>query len=89
MRPGLYDVVGDSLPDSWLQEECERTAKQNARNQYMRFWRSIQSNGKAPPHLLSHYEQIKGRKGALTLLFEDYVQAKEDWQRPEVSRRLL
>ena len=55
----------------------------------MRFWRSIQSNGKAPPHLLSHYEQIKGRKGALTLLFEDYVQAKDDWQRPEVSRRLL
>ena len=66
------------MADSWVQEECERAAKRNAHNQHMRFWRSLQPKGKAPPHLLAHYENIKGRRGSLTVLFEDFVQAKED-----------
>ena len=55
----------------------------NAHARYMRFWRSVQppkkSDCKVPPQLLQTYQTLKGTRGGLTSLLEDWIQAGEDW----------
>lgn len=54
---------------------------------YMRFWRSM--NGKrVPPAVTEAYSKLKGRRGGLTALFEDWIQCKGDWGRSTLVARM-
>ena len=95
-------IAGDSYVqesldrDILLEEEDRRNAnlatrKREAHNKYMRFWRSLTtSSRKTPPEVLAKYEEFKNNKerGQLTLLFEDFSQAGEDWQKSTIVQNL-
>jgi hypothetical protein len=94
---GGDSYVQESLDrDILLEEEDRRTAnlatrKREAHNKYMRFWRSLTTaSRKTPPEVLAKYEEFKQSKerGQLTLLFEDFSQAGEDWQRSTIVQNM-
>ena len=46
----------------------------------MRFWRSVQPTAKkTPASVIERAIALKGKRGALTAIFEDWMQSKEDW----------
>ncbi len=57
----------------------------------MRFWRSVQPGlgpRKAPPAVVERASVFKKRRGGLLALFEDWLQAKEDWGKSCLVQRL-
>lgn len=68
--------------------------RKDARNTYMRFWRSLQGSNtsKIPQEILDEYNRRKGvagaTYGALTAMYEDFVQSKENWMKSAFFSRL-
>jgi hypothetical protein len=60
-------------------------ASKEAHARYMRFWRTTTTNKRkaAPPCVMVELAKIRkeggATRGAFTFLFEDWMQAKEDW----------
>lgn len=61
--------------------------KLSPRARYMRFWRSMQSPS-SPAAVQDSYLKNKGKKGALTHLFEDWLQSKGRWENSALIMRL-
>lgn len=65
-----------------------RKPKRAGHSMYMKFWRSLQ--GKAVPATVTEtYSKLKGRRGGLTNLFEDWVQCGGVWGRSALVARMV
>ena len=70
--------------------------KRKPRARYMRFWRSIQAKldgqtpvmKKTPVEVIEAAMKVKGKKGGLTALYEDFLQSKENWQNSCLMHRI-
>ena len=70
----MPDDTGDTDSDT------EPAKKKMAHARYMRFWRSVQPTAKkTPASVIERAIALKGKRGALTAIFEDWMQSKEDW----------
>ena len=55
----------------------------------MRFYRSVDDNNKKTPKgVLEKAASLRGKRGALTCIFEDWLQAKEDWAQTCLMQRV-
>lgn len=86
MEADLFNEAFD--PDGAGPEHLSAEGARAARARYMRFWRSITSSTKStPPVVLEAVNKLRGGSGArqrsaLTDIFEDWMQAKEQWLGP-------
>jgi hypothetical protein len=65
-------------PVSKVSSDDDEAKKAHAR--YMRFWRSVQPGYKTTPQeVIDRIAPLKGKRGALTAFFEDWIQSKEEW----------
>jgi len=68
-------------------------ARCDVKNKYMRFWRSLTSYSRNTPKcVLKKYQKLQrdpSRRGRLMVLFEDFSQADEDWQKSTIVQNKL
>ncbi len=67
-----------------LELNAEDAAKE-AHATYMRFFRSLRSSATPPPpEIAAKFASVRGRRKEMCQLFEDFVQASEDWSQSTI-----
>lgn len=70
----------DTLVDMQLPD-----AQTDGRKEYKKFWNSLnRCTGSTPSEILQHYQSLKGKRGSLTQLFEDWAQSGQNWYETSV-----
>lgn len=80
--------TGEDLED---EDDEQMSSKRNrpSRARYMRFYRSVDGTSKkTPKEVLEKAAKMRGKRGALTCIYEDWLQAKEDWAETCMMQRL-
>lgn len=93
--PGGFDGESPSSSSDDDVAKAKPPKKRAGRARYMRFWRSIQTTSdhtpvtkKTPVEVIKAALAVKGRRGGLTALYEDFLQSGENWAESCLMHRI-